>query len=182
MAMNKALTKDQLARLIRPVYGFEGLYEVSALGDVYSLRRRTRYTSRPHDVPVLVRPGMVKGYPRVGLSKNSKRICRYVHHLVMEAFYGPAPPNLECAHLDGDRANCCVLNLAWVTRKSNARHSLTHGTKPRGSDVYRAVLIEADILKIRSDPRPDKLVCGDYGVSQYAIYAVRKGLTWKHIR
>lgn len=53
-----------------------------------------------------------------------------VHTLVMEAFVGSRPPNLECRHLNGVPHDNRVSNLVWGTRQNNiddyARHNGRH--------------------------------------------------------
>jgi hypothetical protein len=53
------------------------------------------------------------GYLSVGLSRNSKQRAFYVHRLVAEAFLGPRPAGKETMHLNGDRTDNRVANLAY---------------------------------------------------------------------
>ena len=55
-----------------------------------------------------------------------------VHRLVLLTFRPlPANSNLECNHLDGNKANNRLDNLEWTTHKQNVRHS--HQRLPRRS-------------------------------------------------
>ncbi len=55
------------------------------------------------------------GYFTVNLHAGGVKTCRYIHHLVLEAFVGPRPPGRICCHNDGDRLNNRVGNLRWDT-------------------------------------------------------------------
>lgn len=101
----------------RPVVGFESQYEVSSLGDVYSLRaRRVMRTWR-----------MRSGYPAVSLTKKLKsKINRTVHKLVAEAFMGPCPDGKEVCHNDGDPENNWLGNLRYDTKSANGLDVMRH--------------------------------------------------------
>lgn len=61
------------------------------------------------------------GYARVYMKQTStrKKLDRYVHRLVAEAFI-PNPENKRCVnHKDFNRLNNHVNNLEWVTFKEN---------------------------------------------------------------
>lgn len=109
----------------RPVVGYEGLYDVSSLGQVKShprLGTRGGILARP----VERREG---AYPKVLLYDGTgKRRTRKIHHLVLEAFVGPCPAGQEARHLDGDRLNASLVNLLWGTPAANYRDKVRHGT------------------------------------------------------
>ena len=62
-----------------PVVGYEGLYEVDSLGNVYSVKRTTTKGGK-------LKPQLSKGYCRVALSKNGVAKRYFVHRLVAKAF------------------------------------------------------------------------------------------------
>lgn len=51
--------------------------------------------------------------------ENGKRLGRYVHDLVAEAFLGPRPEGLVVDHIDGNRMNNKPSNLRYCTMKQN---------------------------------------------------------------
>ena len=95
----------------RVISGTHGDYWVSSLGRVMSKKHGSTRILKP------VRVG--KGYLVVDLSMHNIRTKGLIHRLVAEAFI-PNPDNLpEVNHIDEDKANNCVYNLEWCTRKYN---------------------------------------------------------------
>ena len=115
----------------KPVVGFEGAYEVSDRGRVFSLPRRTRHWRGG----TVARGGKMlalavgeAGYPLVSLGRDGRISQHLVHRLVLEAFVGPCPKGMECCHEDGVRTNNRLSNLRWDTRKANHADAIRHGT------------------------------------------------------
>lgn len=104
-------------------------YRVTPDGRVFSLATNWRgYGERemqqtPND----------DGYPSVRILVNGKRKRMAVHVLVAREYLGPRPsPKHEVRHLDGDKGNANVGNLAWGTAKENADDRERHGRTSRG--------------------------------------------------
>ena len=99
---------------------FEGLYQVSNMGRVKSLKREVlgkMNSTRIIFEKLLSDRDNGKGYRVLELYKDSKRYFKKVHRLVAEAFI-PNPENKpEVNHIDTDKTNNCVTNLEWVTGK-----------------------------------------------------------------
>lgn len=106
----------------RPVVGYEGFYEVSDLGLVWASRRKGTRGG------LLKTPLDNRSYQQVNMCRDGRRWHTHVHVLVATAFHGPCPPGMECRHLDGDRSNNVVSNLAWGTPSENNRDLVRHGT------------------------------------------------------
>lgn len=104
----------------RPVVGFAD----------YSVSDRGRVTSHRLRIPRLMSPAPnSRDYLTVTLRDAGGRpVTRTVHSLVAEAFIGPRPAGEEVRHLDGDKENCALANLAHGTRGQNQRDSVIHGT------------------------------------------------------
>lgn len=107
-----------------PVVGYESLYWVSDSGRVWSKQRVGSHGG------ILRTPPDAKGYPQVDLARDGKRVHRYVHHVVTDAFLGPIPPGLERRHLDGNPGNNQLGNLEFGTQSANSLDSVRHGTHP----------------------------------------------------
>jgi hypothetical protein len=106
----------------KPIKGYEGLYEVSNLGNVKSLNYS--HTGKPK---LLKLCKLKNGYLMVQLSKNSVTEKRLVHRLVAQAFL-PNPDNLpEVNHKSEIKSQNNVENLEWCSSSYN--HSYGTGTK-----------------------------------------------------
>lgn len=106
----------------RPIPGYEATYEVSDLGKVRSHPRPTTPGG------VLAGSADNYGYPRVALVQGGVQRSRRVHVLVMLAFVGPRPDGQEIRHLNGDRGDARLVNLAYGTHAENMHDTIAHGT------------------------------------------------------
>ncbi|MBQ1982757.1 MAG: NUMOD4 motif-containing HNH endonuclease [Clostridia bacterium] len=101
----------------KPVRGWEGIYDVSSLGEVRSCCKSMKHYS------VLLSQSLANGYPRVHLSRAGREETIHVHRLVAEAFLGCAPEGCnEVNHKDEDKTNNRADNLEWCDRKYNANY------------------------------------------------------------
>lgn len=108
----------------RSVAGFDGIFEVSNLGNVMRLPVAKKPGTGNYGRPsrVLKSRKNNKGYPMVDLWYEGKRTQKLVHRLVAEAFIAN-PDNLpEVNHKDENPANCCAENLEWCTRIYNMNY------------------------------------------------------------
>lgn len=97
-------------------------YEVSTQGEIRSRKNG-----------IMVAGSFDKdGYPRVTLSTKgpngdypkSKKLTRFRHRLVAQAFI-PNPKNLpQVNHIDENKANPCVENLEWCSAKYNVNYGI----------------------------------------------------------
>jgi len=94
---------------------YEGLYQVSNLGQVRSIGRATTKGK-------ILKPDEVNGYLRVMLSKNNIRKNFLVHRLVANTFICEMDDTMQVNHKDFNRKNNTPKNLEWVTRKENVNH------------------------------------------------------------
>lgn len=106
-----------------PVVGYEGIYEVSDQGRVFSLKRR--FAGARMLTPWRPAPNR---YFQVGLTRDRKTRHPNVHTLVAEAFIGPRPADQQVRHLDGDTANNTLANLKYGDASDNALDRVKHGT------------------------------------------------------
>ena len=169
------------ATLWRTVPGYPA-YEVSVDGLV---RRCQGFRCRrAHRVLVpFVRPN---GYAQILLYQGGKRRRFGVHQLVALAFLGPKPsPQHEVAHLDGQRLNNHVSNLAWLLPIENDAHKDLHGTRLRGSQIGNAKLTEAQVVLIRQALAVGIRQCAlaqTYGVSDSTVSLIARAKTWRHVQ
>lgn len=109
--------------LFVPVRNYEGLYEVSNLGNVRSVSRG-RNTGR------LLKPfgRQIKiNYQSVTLCKNGIKKTRTIHRLVAEAFISNLDGKKTVNHKDNNPRNNIVTNLEWASYQENIRHAFANG-------------------------------------------------------
>ena len=181
VASSSVLRHTVSATLWRTVPGYPA-YEVSVDGLV---RRCQGFRCRrAHRVLVpFVRPN---GYAQILLYQRAQRRRFGVHQLVALAFLGPKPsPQHEVAHLDGQRLNNHVSNLAWLLPIENDAHKDLHGTRLRGSQIHSAKLVEAQVVLIRQALAVGIRQCAlaqTYGVSDSTVSLIARGKTWRHVQ
>jgi hypothetical protein len=148
-AIGKRLIGGHVLEIWKPVIDYKSLYEVSSLGNIRVLTSGKSERWRNRKYPMKLLPVAWKGYLHISLSRDGKARQRRIGRLVLAAFREPCPAGCECAHLNGDRANNCLYNLAWVTPKENARHRILHGTSNRGERHGLSILTEKQVHEIR---------------------------------
>jgi hypothetical protein len=168
----------------KPVSGFEGLYEVSNLGRVRSLTRTIANGRTFEGVILKAICSNHYGHLKVSLSRNGTSCGRLIHRLVALAFIGPCPPDMECAHNDGDPTNNRAENLRWDTRKGNHADKREHGTAQVGENNSLSKLSEADVRAIIARRRRGELgtdLAKEFNVTSAAISAIIHKKNWAHI-
>ena len=103
------------------VLDYEGLYKISNLGRVKSLKRNTTHNR-------IMKLCLDRyGYLYVGLSKNGKVNYKKVHRLVAQAFIPNLNNKPQVNHIDGNKQNNCVDNLEWCDASYNQLHAVKLG-------------------------------------------------------
>lgn len=162
-----------MAERWKSVVGFEGLYEVSDLGRVRSLRWNR-----------VLRVGRPNRYCAVSLAYGGTHKTRAVHVLVLEAFRGRRPPGKQAAHQDGDRSNNRLANLRWKTCKANHADKRRHGTQCQGESHGHAKLTRHALVvarRLRRRGLPDVRIGKLLGVHSGTIGRALSGKTWAHV-
>lgn len=118
----------------KDIKDYDGLYQVSNLGNVKSLGNKSN-----HKEPIILKPTINKnGYMAVRLQKDKKVKYIFIHKLVAEAFLRKKKENLQVNHKDGNKRNNKVNNLEWCTASENIIHSFKIGLrKPTIKKVYQ---------------------------------------------
>ena len=112
----------------KPVVGYEGLYEVSNLGNVRSV---TRTVWQLYKYNTLKGKPMKLSFDKYGylgctLSKNGEQSHGMVHRMVAEAFLECEDPSKYCVdHINTVRTDNRVVNLRFVSIKENNNNPLT---------------------------------------------------------
>lgn len=100
----------------KPIFGYDGMYEVSDLGRVRSLKfGKTR---------VLSEQKHTDGYLLVALCKDGKRKNFFVHRLVASAFVeNDNLFNTEINHINERKSDNRVSNIEWCDRSYNVSYN-----------------------------------------------------------
>lgn len=164
----------------RPVRDYPA-YEVSNLGRVRSMKPKGGFGRRPESPRLMVLKVCTTGYREVGLRNQDGRRYMLVHSLVLEAFVGPRPHGMQCAHEDGNRENNVLENLSWKTPADNNRDKIRHGTLYIGEAHPMAKLSDEDVMRIRESRESSSDAADSYGVTPSMIRKVRSRKNWRHV-
>lgn len=158
----------------KPIKGYEGLYDISTEGRVYS-----------HITKKFLSPSKIKNHYRaVALYKNKEGVSKTIHTLVAKAFIPRENLQLQVNHIDGNKHNNNVLNLEWVTAKGNSEHAIRTGLFDiKGEKQWGSKLKKVDVLDILSRYGFEKVqdIARDYNVAESTITLIAKGKNWKHL-
>lgn len=144
------------------VNGFEGLYEISNIGRVKSIKRNGTLG------------GLMKirknrhGYPMVYLTKNNKAKNCTVHRLVALSFLKKVTGKNFVNHVDGNKENNCVENLEWVSRSENQTHAYELGLQKVNIDAAHQAAWEKKRRKINQFESDGTFIRGFNSITEAA--------------
>lgn len=162
----------------KDITGYEGLYKISNLGNVFSIR--SNKTLIPHSMGI--------GYLGVGLYTKSKGVNKKIHKLIADYFI-PNPENKKCVnHIDGNKLNNNINNLEWCTSLENNRHAWFNklNRAPKyGDRIPNSIFKDNEIRELRKLIR-SKLytltsIAKSYKVSLTTISSIKTNRTYGYV-
>lgn len=164
----------------KSVVDYEGLYEVSNLGNVRSIKfKNVRYFK--------LKPNR-HGYIQAMLRKNGRRKNLSVHRLVCQAFKGGAPEGRNHVnHINGVKHDNRESNLEWTSCIENIRHAFDIGLTPsRVGELHpKAKLTTEDVVQIKYllsyTSMTQSQIGSKFGVSREVVKDIKTGRSWTHV-
>ena len=184
-----------------PVKGYEGLYEVTEIGQVRSIERKIQ----GKDGAVYPFKGRIlcphthkdTGYLQVSLWKENKGTQQYIHRLVAEAFIPKDEGRDFVNHINGNKQDYNLSNLEWCTRSENMLHSTyvlgnPKPPNPKGKTgrlcklskpVVATCVLTGSVLIFESARDAERVSGGNfhnYGIGQSikGAYSCHRGYVW----
>jgi hypothetical protein len=170
----------------KDVTDYEGLYQVSDLGNIRSLDRevwggRSFYFKKGDIKKQIIG---TTGYYTVMLYKNNKHYTTKVHRIVAMSFIANPNKYNVVNHLDGNKLNNKISNLEWCTYKQNSTHAFSNGLVKNASYKLRKfddmqILTMATYYKILKN----KEIYNVFSVGNNTLIPdIKRGHCYKHLR
>lgn len=124
---------------------------------------------------------------RVSLGQGRRKDI-LVHSAVALTFLGEKPsPMHQVRHLDGNKKNNKVENLAWGTPKENCQDRILHGVQARGRQtVSNWKLTDLEVCEIRHLANHTNMKQKDigklYGIVQGQVSSIKLGKSWRFVK
>jgi hypothetical protein len=112
----------------KDIKGYEGIYQVSNLGNLKSLSRLCDVGNGVYrkKEKIIYKFSLKNGYPQFNLCKNNTHKNVYIHRLVGEYFLSNLSNFPTINHKDGIKTNNNINNLEWCTYLYNNKHAINY--------------------------------------------------------
>lgn len=121
--------------------------------------------------------------------KSDKVRSYLLHRLVAEAFLKPKNKNHKFViHLDYDKKNNLVENLAWVTEQEMRAHNRVNPNYKYERPYRRpySKLNEDQVRKIKQMIKANKValykIAKEFGITHTQLNRIRSGVNWGHVK
>jgi hypothetical protein len=166
------MTEEEWRPVAEP--DFEDLYEASSWGRLR--RKATGYILKPCKHP--------RGYRLAIFSGRGIRRTILIHRVVLMTFAGLPGLDQETRHLNGDRTDNRLENLAWGTSVENEVDKKHHGTVLNGAKNPMTKLEEQqvrEIIRRYANGESQRTLAAAYGVAQPQISRIVTKKRWQHL-
>lgn len=179
-----------MQELWKPVLDYDGLYEVSNLGRVRSIRRYVntargkRFKSEHYLAPSLNKK---TGYYSVCLAKDGGKRSVLLHYLVASAFIGNRPDGCQVNHKNEDKSDNRAENLEWVSAKENTNYGTANARRAGKLSVSKckqvAQILNGKIISVFPSTISAKHIADPGHISACALgkRASAGGYVWQYI-
>jgi hypothetical protein len=168
----------------KDISGHENVYQISNFGRIKSLKKRCGYEEK-----IMKQSVTQRGYMQIILRKNGYKITYLVHRLVLQTFIKESL--LQVNHKNGVKTDNRLDNLEYCTGSENMKHAHETGLQinKKGELSCRSKLSDSQVKQIKDILKNPDLKHGDkkkiaqkFNVVPGVLYAIEKGITWKHIK
>lgn len=171
---NRSL-KENPAESWHNVKGCHGALQISNLARVRKIK---------NGVVTIIVPHLDNyGYLRIRFSRQGKKMLFQVHRLMAEIFVPNPAGKPEVDHINGNKLDCRIENLRWVTHAENMKHAAELGLMKSGEDNHSAKLTNLQARIVYELTQTTKLSNSEIGlafnVSSEIVRKIRHRLTYK---
>ena len=167
--------------IYKDIPNYEGVYQVSNTGIVRRLRHWVANKGLKNATGYFVPEVMLKpqtdshGYYRVSLSKGGVVKNFNIHTLVLLAFAGERPTGMEIRHLNSNKLDNRLENLAYGTKSENMQDAVKCGTLV----FSRSKLTQEEVMAIAKDTRNNREIAKAFGCHVGTVQAIKTGKSFK---
>lgn len=118
-----------------------------------------------------------RGYLRVDLMTDNNMVVSVKNHLaVAHTFIGPQEPGMVVKHLDDNKHNPSLDNLAYDTQRGNVRDAQISVKNKK----YLTFEEYQSIMKELNEHIPIATVAKNHGVNPWIVYDIKRNKTYTH--
>lgn len=173
---------ERWKRIQSPDWPEEIHVEISSLGRIKS------FTTNPKGK--IIRGSCIQNYRSLNMRHRKKSINRYVHKLVAELFIPRTDLRASFViHLDYDKQNNRVGNLAWVTREALTAHNahnpaILSKKIPLRTKNYKLRIAQVLLIKqmLLTGKNRVKMIAKQFGITSTQVNRIKKGANWKQVQ